>query len=580
EHLLVVNIVIVVIFLFIPVEIKYMIVESNLLSQDTCLYLPSSTVHNRLQQQLLFFNFDRKNVVFKGHSLHFSRPKFALLPVGLVVTNLDVLGVIEDEVMLGNLCDDGSVRLCLILALEVIFIGRLLTCPVDDSLFGLVENLEACNVFPWGEHVWTQLYDSIKNVVVKHSDTHYLGLKKDRNYVPTYTLTGFVFAFQVLVLERNDKLERLQFNEDLSRLIGDFVESLNILFQDLVDPHDSVEDIANEYLVDEELKLCLKEEERICSEQEKRIQQEKRLRLEEEKMLRLEQMLEMQSFLHVSTSLVESYKLLEELQDFELEKCKDLMKSISETQLKECFPVILEGAKVFDKKGIHPGDYTISFKLANNVPKQGGEIKSLRTMLSLKLTMVVFSIYVIFEVIYDGVFNLYPLRYDHGKILTLKLSKSMRMSFSKLLDMLSYKMECEIWGIFYSTPRSILEEGLTIVGDNFDMNKMYDMRKSLHDNWLYKGLSLDGPIDVGGQVYSVPLDFIGANLQVVLKKNKGRSMAKVTRKRKHQYYKKINMFKKVRGKRVSIEAGKGRLGGLVALNDHEVDDDPQLKSQV
>ncbi|GJZ29504.1 phospholipase-like protein [Tanacetum coccineum] len=315
----------------------------------------------------------------EGHSLHFGRPEFALITgmrfgtirfcsytsadlkfrnrvfpykVGFVVTNLDILGVIEDEVMFGNLCDEDSVRLCLILALEVIFMGRLLTCPVDDSLFELVENLEAWNVFLWGEHVWTQLYDSIQNVVVKHSDTHYLGLKKDRNYVPTYTLTGFVFAFQiwilesfersnrwwinapqvipraigwskksifkrsdccylfakdsktntdirptraeyqsswwiesnVLALERNDKLG---FNKDLSRLRGDFVESLNILFQGLVDPHDSVEDIANEYLVDEELKLCLEEEERIRSELEKRIQQEKRLRLEEDKMLRL-----------------------------------------------------------------------------------------------------------------------------------------------------------------------------------------------------------------------------------------------------------------------------------------------------
>ncbi|GKE52486.1 hypothetical protein Tco_1487642, partial [Tanacetum coccineum] len=84
------------------------------------------------------------------------------------------------------------------------------------------------------------------------------------------------------------------------------------------------------------------------------------------------------------------------------------------------------------------------------------------------------------------------------------------------------------------------------------------------DNWLYEGLSLDALIDVGGQV--------------VLKKKNGRSMVKVTRKRKHQYYKKINRFIKVHGKRVSVEAGKGRLGGLVALNDHEVDDDPQLKS--
>ncbi|GKA59537.1 hypothetical protein Tco_0758850 [Tanacetum coccineum] len=146
----------------------------------------------------------------EGHSLHFGRPEFCsytstdlkfrnrVFPhkVGLLVTILDVLSVIEYQVMFGNLCDEDSVCLCLILALEVIFIGRLLTCPVDDSLFRLVENLEAWNVFPWGEH---------------------------------------------------------------------------------------------EYLVDEELKLCLEEEERIRSEQEKRIQQEKRLRLEEEKMLRLEE---------------------------------------------------------------------------------------------------------------------------------------------------------------------------------------------------------------------------------------------------------------------------------------------------
>ncbi|GJT13286.1 hypothetical protein Tco_0860328 [Tanacetum coccineum] len=49
---------------------------------------------------------------------------------------------------------------------------------------------------------------------------------------------------------------------------------------------------------------------------------------------RREQMIKMQSFLHVSTVLAESYNLLKELQVYELEKCKELMKSISETQLK------------------------------------------------------------------------------------------------------------------------------------------------------------------------------------------------------------------------------------------------------
>ncbi|GKC11191.1 phospholipase-like protein, partial [Tanacetum coccineum] len=507
-----------------------------------------------------------------GHSLHFGRPEFALITglpfgtinfglytfgklkfrnrvfphkLGLSVTNLDVIGVIKDEVTFRKLCDQDSIRLCLILALEVIFMGWLLTCPMDDTLFQLVENLEDWNCFPWGEHIWTYLYDEIKNVIEKHIDEHYFGMKKDRKYVPTYTLFGFVFAFQVWILksferrncwwikdpkvipralgwlkksifkrsdccylftkesttttdirptiteyesswwirnhleksrkrahssfrvsssvcttdiislkkwfkdevicelnvrvfkletiiqvlarERNEEYGVLHFNEEFSSLGRDFMDSLNILFQDLIQPYYSDEDISNE--------------KNIIEEQRFRVEEPKRMRLEEEKLLQIadqqgpvkckfpwsddytvglifgltlacldpsrkgwlteeillqnntplfyanddkyttpwsdvdqrrEQMIEMQPFLHVSTALADSYNLLKEIQDYELEKCRELMKSISETQLKERLPVILLGAKVFDKKGIDPTDYCIRFKLADSVPKQGG----------------------------------------------------------------------------------------------------------------------------------------------------------------------------------------------------------------
>ncbi|GKD99135.1 hypothetical protein Tco_1383032, partial [Tanacetum coccineum] len=63
-------------------------------------------------------------------------------------------------------------------------------------------------------------------------------------------------------------------------------------------------------------------------------------------------------------------------QDYELEKCRELMKSISETQLKVLkkisFIAKLRRAKAFDKKGIDPTDYCIRFKLADNVAKHGG----------------------------------------------------------------------------------------------------------------------------------------------------------------------------------------------------------------
>nr|GEZ43549.1 nucleotide-binding alpha-beta plait domain-containing protein [Tanacetum cinerariifolium] len=248
--------------------------------------------------------------------LHFGTISFGLYTYGelkfcnkefphklwLIVTKLDVIGVIEDEETFGKLCDEDSIRLLLLLALDVIFIGWLLTCPMDDTLSQLVENLEAWNAFSWGEHIWTHLYDEIKNVIEKHSDEHYFGLKKDRSFINKWLkdrviseLNVHLFkletVIQVLARERNDEvMRRLQFNEDFPSMSHDFYDSLNILFHDLIDPHDSDEDIANE------LRLCLKDEEMMRLEQEKIIIEEKRFRLKEAKRLRLEE----EKMLHIA----------------------------------------------------------------------------------------------------------------------------------------------------------------------------------------------------------------------------------------------------------------------------------------
>ncbi|GJQ90391.1 phospholipase-like protein [Tanacetum coccineum] len=305
----------------------------------------------------------------EGHSLHFGRPEFALitgLPFGDVnfglytsgelkfrnrvfphklgssVTNLDLIGVIEDEETFQKLCDEDSIRLCLILCLEVIFMGRLLTCPVDDTLFRLVESLEDWNCFPWGEHIWTHLYDQIQNVIEKHSDEHYFGMKKDPKYVPMYTLSGFVFAFQVwifesfercncwwskdpnvipravgwskksifnrsdcgylfakvLAREKKNEYGLLQFKDEFSKLGRELMNSLNILFEELSQPLYTDENLSNDYLVEEELRLCLEAKERMHLEHEKNIIEElsfmvkeaKRMKLEEEKLLQISQL--------------------------------------------------------------------------------------------------------------------------------------------------------------------------------------------------------------------------------------------------------------------------------------------------
>ncbi|GJZ37109.1 hypothetical protein Tco_0583300 [Tanacetum coccineum] len=320
----------------------------------------------------------------EGHSLHFGRPEFALITglpfghvnfglytsrelkfrnrvfphkLGLSVTNLDVIGVIEDEEIFQKLCDQDSIRLCLILCLEVIIMGRLLTCSVDDTLFRL-------------------------NVIEKHSDDHYFGMKRDRMYVHMYTFSGFVFAFQVLIFEsfercncwwikdpnvipravgwskksifnRSDcgylfakestttsdirptkaeyesswwirsqpkkwikdevisqlnlcvfKLETiiqvlarerknehglLQFKDEFSRLGREFMNSLNILFEELSQPLYTDENLSNDYLVEEELRLCLEAEERMRLEHEKNIIEEQRFRVNEAKRMKLEE---------------------------------------------------------------------------------------------------------------------------------------------------------------------------------------------------------------------------------------------------------------------------------------------------
>ncbi|GJT79851.1 phospholipase-like protein [Tanacetum coccineum] len=161
----------------------------------------------------------------EGRFLHFGGPKFSLITglhfgsysfrkfksgdvpfvsrvlphkLGLKVSNLDLLGLIKDEELFGKLDDDDAIRVCLLLALEVIFIGKKLVDEVPDTLMRLVENLVVWNDFQWGEYIWRHLYDQIMNIVNKKKWEHLQGLSKSRNYVPTYTLSGFVWSFKIL----------------------------------------------------------------------------------------------------------------------------------------------------------------------------------------------------------------------------------------------------------------------------------------------------------------------------------------------------------------------------------------------
>ncbi|GJZ54463.1 hypothetical protein Tco_0609348 [Tanacetum coccineum] len=74
--------------------------------------------------------------------------------------------------------------------------ARLLVDEVPDTLMRLVEKLKVWNDFRWGEYIWRHLYDQILNVVNKNKWEHLQGLSKFGNYVPTYTLSRFVWSFK------------------------------------------------------------------------------------------------------------------------------------------------------------------------------------------------------------------------------------------------------------------------------------------------------------------------------------------------------------------------------------------------
>ncbi|GJT78233.1 hypothetical protein Tco_1044958 [Tanacetum coccineum] len=710
----------------------------------------------------------------EGHSQQFGRPEFALITdrrfgtisfglytsgelkfrnrvfphkVGLIVTNLDVIGVIEDEEMFGKLYDGDSIRLCLLLALEVIFMGLkkdhkyVPTYTLVGFVFAfqvwILESFEGCNRW-WINHpqVIPRALGWSKKSIFKRSDCCYLFAQESRTTTdirptraeyesswwihsnaffsttrsqasghrtshPFSSLSfkvGEVTQTSVLALERNHKLGRLQFNKDLSRLSSDFLESLNIIFQDLIDPHDLDEDIDNDYLVEEELRLCL-EEERMCSEQEKRIQQEKSFRQEEAKKMRLEEEKKLQivelntrkrlefmnsthvrnilgkftptmrndvhsvtgktkpkeswvkikkyrqnlndpslaellkkvkpwvehidlwvdymwhgrhenakwaivscyfvqlilqnimplvyangdkearanvrdaNFLHVSTVLAESYKLLKKLQDYELEKCRELMKSISETQLKVLKKISFiaklrrqcsSGEVVTIMGGIF-GDYGVwvcifLYRLGHGLSLDVEDPVDVALAYHEKMTNEKAENYFLFEVNYDGFFMEYPLRCSLERGLTIVKGDG---GMNKMYDMGETYGLIELY--IAHIPKNLAEyyyKNLTFDAaddDVFCKVKTHEKRIVadvfvLHDNWEYEGLSLDGYIDVGGSSTCSDLA--------------------------RQYKTKINKLSKGRGKRVLVGAKNRRMGSLIALNEHEGDDDLQVTTQV
>ncbi|GJV28869.1 phospholipase-like, aminotransferase-like mobile domain protein [Tanacetum coccineum] len=149
--------------------------------------------------------------------------------IGEYVKNIDLLSLIEDEVHFTSLSDSDSIRVCLLLSLEVIFRGHDLGSAVNDVFLRMVEDLEDWNEFPWVEHMSRELYAAIRNVNSNHKQAHHKALEINPNFVPTYSLSGFVLCFKILKESREDVSGPSIFHFKNGSILGNFFPSLMIL---------------------------------------------------------------------------------------------------------------------------------------------------------------------------------------------------------------------------------------------------------------------------------------------------------------------------------------------------------------
>ncbi|GJU22770.1 hypothetical protein Tco_1156112 [Tanacetum coccineum] len=181
---------------------------------------------------------------------------------------------------------------------------------------------------------------------------------------------------------------------------------------------------------------------------------------------------------YMEARLIRKLRLLQKFQQDDLESSKGMMRLICETQLKFVrsevqLPRCLERAIFFQRMELIQASIPLRWRMGCRWIVTDDHVD---VAWRIERRWIDDSIenYSLFEVNYDGMFNELPLRYAYGKVLPLKLSNSNRMTYSEILDMLVYKLECEIRALFYSIPRNSLETGFTIVECDNDVKKIYD----------------------------------------------------------------------------------------------------------
>ncbi|PWA39700.1 phospholipase-like protein [Artemisia annua] len=103
-------------------------------------------------------------------------------------------------VLVEAVSDEDVVRLCLLVIAILVFMGNEDMNCIPKHILSLVEDLDAWNVFPWGEYMWDKFYQRTVNVVDRHRKDHLAKLKANPKFSATYNMYGFAWAFKESIL--------------------------------------------------------------------------------------------------------------------------------------------------------------------------------------------------------------------------------------------------------------------------------------------------------------------------------------------------------------------------------------------
>ena len=114
-----------------------------------------------------------------------------------VLKGQDLYKLLEDEKFL-KLDDPDALRVCLLLAADYCFLGQEIRHMMVKEFVALVDDLDQCNAFPWGEHMWQEFHERNYMLVSSKRDEYMQEYAmKGSAYQPVYNLWGFAFALKV-----------------------------------------------------------------------------------------------------------------------------------------------------------------------------------------------------------------------------------------------------------------------------------------------------------------------------------------------------------------------------------------------